>query len=105
MNRLTCVVLVDEANISVVLAIIALLLAFLSGSYIYVQLFHFNCIEKDLYIAIRVKLLNINIEPDKNTNFRRTFQTTLRERTLSLSLSLSLSICLSLSVYLCILGL
>ncbi len=34
---------------------------FLSGSYIYVQLFHFNCIEKDLYIAITVKLLNLNI--------------------------------------------
>ncbi len=29
---------------------------FLSGSYIYVQLFHFNCIEKYLYIAIRVKM-------------------------------------------------
>ncbi len=29
--------------------------------YIYVQLFHFNCIEKDLYVAIRVKLLNLNI--------------------------------------------
>ncbi len=35
--------------------------AFLSGSYIYVQLFQINCIEKDLYIAIRVKLLNLNI--------------------------------------------
>ncbi len=35
--------------------------AFLSGSYIYVQLFHFNCIEMDLYIAIRVKVLNPNI--------------------------------------------
>ncbi len=34
---------------------------FLSGSYIYVQLFHFNCIEKDLYIAITVKLVNLNI--------------------------------------------
>ncbi len=34
--------------------------AFVSGSYIYVQLFHFNCIENDLYIAIRVKLLIIN---------------------------------------------
>ncbi len=32
-----------------------------SGSYIYVQLFHFYCIEKDLYIAIRVKWLNLNI--------------------------------------------
>ncbi len=28
-----------------------------SRSYIYVQLFHFNCIENDLYIAIKVKLL------------------------------------------------
>ncbi len=36
-------------------------LAFLSGSCIYVQLFHFNCIEKDLYIAITVKLMNLNI--------------------------------------------
>ncbi len=35
--------------------------AFLSGSYIYVQLFYFNCIEKDIYIAIRVKLLKLNI--------------------------------------------
>ncbi len=32
--------------------------AILSGSCIYVQLFHFNCIEKDIYIAIKVKLLN-----------------------------------------------
>ncbi len=31
--------------------------AFFSGSYIYVQLFHLNCIEKDLYIAIKLKLL------------------------------------------------
>ncbi len=30
--------------------------AFLSCSYIYVQLFHFNCIEKDLYIAISSKI-------------------------------------------------
>ncbi len=30
--------------------------AFFSRSYIYVQLFHLNCIEKDLYIAIKVKL-------------------------------------------------
>ncbi len=30
---------------------------FFSRSYIYVQLFHLNCIEKDLYIAIKVKLL------------------------------------------------
>ncbi len=29
--------------------------AFLSDCYIYVQLFHFNCTEKDLYIEIRVK--------------------------------------------------
>ncbi len=36
-------------------------LAFLSGSYIYVQLFHFNCIEKDLHIVIRIKWLNLNI--------------------------------------------
>ncbi len=36
-------------------------IAFLSGTYIYVQLFHFNCIEIDLYIAITVKWLNLNI--------------------------------------------
>ncbi len=36
-------------------------LAFLSGSYIYVQLFQFNCIEKDLHIVIRIKWLNLNI--------------------------------------------
>ncbi len=30
-------------------------------SYIYVQLFYFNSIEKDLHIAITVKLLNLNI--------------------------------------------
>ncbi len=35
--------------------------AFFSRSYIYVQLFHLNCIEKDLYIAIKVKLLKLNI--------------------------------------------
>ncbi len=33
---------------------------FLAGSYVYAKLFHFNCIEKDLYIAIRVKWLNLN---------------------------------------------
>ncbi len=33
---------------------VLLKLAFLSGPYIYVQLFHFNCIEKDLYIAIKM---------------------------------------------------
>ncbi len=30
---------------------------FFSRSYVYVQLFHLNCIEKDLYIAIKLKLL------------------------------------------------
>ncbi len=34
-------------------------LAFFSRSYVYVQLFHLNFIEKDLYIAIKVKLLEI----------------------------------------------
>jgi len=34
---------------------------FVPGSYIYVLLFHFNCIENDLYIAIRVQLLNLHI--------------------------------------------
>ncbi len=28
---------------------------------IYVKLFHFNCIEKDLYIDIRIHLLNLHI--------------------------------------------
>ncbi len=32
---------------------------FFSRSYIYVQLFHLNCLEKDLYIAIQYKLLEI----------------------------------------------
>ncbi len=35
-------------------------------------LFHFNCIENDLYIAIRVKLLNPSIGKNanaKNANF------------------------------------
>ncbi len=32
---------------------------FFSCSYIYVQLFHLTCIEKDIYIAIKVKLLEI----------------------------------------------
>ncbi len=32
-----------------------------SGFYVYFQLFHFNCIEKNLYIVIRVKLLNLNM--------------------------------------------
>ncbi len=31
--------------------------AFFSRSYIYVQLFDLNCIEKDIYIVIKVKLL------------------------------------------------
>ncbi len=30
---------------------------FFSRSYIYVQLFHLNCIEKNLYIVIKLKLL------------------------------------------------
>ncbi len=36
-------------------------LKFLSGSYIYVKSFHFNCIERDLYSAIRLELLNLDI--------------------------------------------
>ncbi len=32
-----------------------------SSPYIYVQLCQFNCLEIDLYITIRVKLLNLNI--------------------------------------------
>ncbi len=35
--------------------------AFLSCTYIYVQLFNFNCIEKDLHIAIIISLLNLNL--------------------------------------------
>ncbi len=33
-------------------------LAFFSCSYVYVQLFHFNDNENNLFIAIKVKLLN-----------------------------------------------
>ncbi len=36
-------------------------LAFFSGFFVYVQLFHFNGIEKNLFIAIKVKLLNLHI--------------------------------------------
>ncbi len=36
-------------------------LAFLSGSYVYVQLFHFNGNENNLFIAVKVKLLNLHI--------------------------------------------
>ncbi len=32
-----------------------------SGSNIYIQLFHFNGIEKNLFSAIKVKLLNLHI--------------------------------------------
>ncbi len=32
---------------------------FFSRSYVYAQLFHLNCIEKDIYIAIKLKLLKI----------------------------------------------
>ncbi len=35
-------------------------MSILSGSYIYVQLFHSNCMEKDIYIAVSVRLLNLN---------------------------------------------
>ncbi len=35
--------------------------AFLSGSHVYVQLFHLNYNEKILFIAIKVKLLNLHI--------------------------------------------
>ncbi len=34
--------------------------AFLSGSYVYVQLFHINGNKKNLFIAIKVKLLNLH---------------------------------------------
>ncbi len=36
-------------------------LAFFSGSYGYVQLFHFNNSENNLFIGIKVKLLNLHI--------------------------------------------
>ncbi len=35
--------------------------AFLSGSYVYVQLFHLKGNEKNLFIAIKVKWLNLHI--------------------------------------------
>ncbi len=34
--------------------------AFFSGSYVYVQFFHFNGNAKNLIIAIKVKLLNLH---------------------------------------------
>ncbi len=34
---------------------------FFSGSYVYVPLFHLNGNEKNLFIAIKVKLLNLHI--------------------------------------------
>ncbi len=34
----------------------------LSGSYVYIQIFHFNGHENNLFIAIKVKLLNLHIE-------------------------------------------
>ncbi len=47
-----------------------------SCSCAYVQLFHFNANENNLFIAIKVKLLNLQIllEPDKNVHFRRNFK-------------------------------
>ncbi len=35
--------------------------ALFSGSYVYAQLFHFNGNEKNLFIGIKVKLLNLHI--------------------------------------------
>ncbi len=35
-------------------------IAFFSVCYVYVQLFHFNCIENNIFIAINVKLLNLH---------------------------------------------
>ncbi len=35
--------------------------AFFLGSYVYVLLFHFNGNKKNLFIAIKVKLLNLHI--------------------------------------------
>ncbi len=39
--------------------------------------FHFNGNAKNLFIAIKVKLLNLHA-PDKNAHFRRKFQMALR---------------------------
>ncbi len=36
-------------------------LVFFSGFFVYVQLFHFNGKERNLFIAIKVKLLNLHI--------------------------------------------
>ncbi len=36
-------------------------IVFFSGSYVYVQLFHFNGKEKNLFIATKAKLLNLHI--------------------------------------------
>ncbi len=38
-----------------------LYLVFFSGSYVYVQLFHFNSNENNIFIAIKMKLLNLHI--------------------------------------------
>ncbi len=44
-------------------------LAFFSGSYVYVQLFHFNGSEKNLFIAIKVKLLNLHLRAWEKCSF------------------------------------
>ncbi len=38
---------------------VLLKLVFFSGLYVYAQLFHFNGKEKNIFIAIKVKLLNL----------------------------------------------
>jgi len=37
------------------------IIIFKSLSLIYIPLFNINCIENDLYIALKIKLLNLNI--------------------------------------------
>ncbi len=53
-------------------------MSFFSQAPVYVQLFHFNGNEKNLFIAIKVKWLNLHIGAWlKKAHFRRQFQTAL----------------------------
>ncbi len=54
---------------------VLLKLVFFSGLYVYVQLFHFNGKEKNIFIAIKVKLLNLikMLILEENFKWRRGF--------------------------------
>ncbi len=52
---------------------------FYQAPYVYVQLFHLNGNEKNVFIAMKVKLLNLpHRSLIKNAHFRRTFKIALR---------------------------